>query len=288
MSARWPVLAGAVLLGAAAQAADMVTAVIPAGFRSADELAQILRPLVPAPGSVNGFHNQLVIKTTPDNLAELRQILATLDTAPANLLVSVRRTLDAEVSRDLARASARVGSGNTALGIGSEAHRGDPRGGASARIADEHAAGALRLQRGTHTREGTDVQPLRVLEGKEAFIHTGESVPTPERSVVISGGAVSITQGARYQEFGTGFYVRPRLSADGVVLDIIPSSRERRGDGSAAVREASTSVSGPLGRWIAIGTTASQAAQGHSGIASSRVTSTRRDDSIYVKVQRLD
>jgi hypothetical protein len=284
VSVRWRVLAAAMALAGAVQAAEMVTAVIPAGFRSADELAHILRPLIPAPGSVNGFHNQLVIKTTPDNLAELRQILATLDTAPANLLVTVRHTLDAEVSRDLAQAAARIGSARSAPGSGPDAGGV----GVAARSADEHASAALRLQRHTRTREGTDVQTLRVLEGKEAFIHSGESVPAPERNIVISGAAVSIAEGTRYDDYGTGFYVRPRLAGDSVVLDIIPSRRERRGDGSAAVREASTSVSGALGRWIAIATADAQSADRRSGIASSRRSSTRRNDAIYVKVQRLD
>lgn len=284
MSVRWRVLAAAIATAGAVQAAEMVTAVIPAGFRSADELAHILRPLIPAPGSVNGFHNQLVIKTTPDNLAELRQILATLDTAPANLLVTVRHTLNAEVSRDLAQAAAHIGSARGAPGSALQA-RGA---GVAARSSDEHASAALRLQRDTRTREGTDVQTLRVLEGKEAFIHIGESVPTSERHIVIGGGAVSIAEGTRYEEYGTGFYVRPRLAGDSVVLDIIPSRRERRGDDSAAVREASTSVSGPLGRWIEIATADSQTSNRSSGIASSRLSSTRRDDAIYVKVQRLD
>ena len=132
------------------------------------------------------------------------------------------------------------------------------------------------------------MQTLRVLEGKEAFIQTGESVPTPERNIVISGAAVSIAEGTRYEEYGTGFYVRPRLAGDSVVLDIIPSRRERRGDGSAAVREASTSVSGALGRWIEIATADGQTSHRSSGIASSRLRSTRRNDAIYVKVQRLD
>jgi hypothetical protein len=74
-------------------AQELVTEVLPAGFRSAAELTAILKPLIPPPGSVAGFHNQLVIKTTAANLAELRQLLAKLDKAPANLLVSVRRTL---------------------------------------------------------------------------------------------------------------------------------------------------------------------------------------------------
>jgi type II secretory pathway component GspD/PulD (secretin) len=283
--ARWSVLIAATLLAAGAHAQDMVTEVVPAGFRSADELARILRPLVPPPGSVNGFHNQLVIKTTPDNLAELRRILATLDTAPANLLVTVRRTLDAQVSRDLAQGSVRLGSDNAAFAAGRETLGG---GGASAGVVHGRAAAGVRVERQTGTRQGTDVQSLRVLEGKEAFIHMGQSVPVGERSVVITGAGVAVAEGTRYEEFGTGFFVRPRLHGDTVILDIIPSSRELRGDGSGAVREASTSISGPLGRWMEIGAADAQSTRGRSSVGSSRTTTTQRNDAIYVKVERLD
>lgn len=284
MILRATVLAAAMLLAGAARAADMVTEVLPVGFRSAEELARILRPLVPPPGSVNGFHNQLVVKTTPDNLVELRRILATLDTAPANLLVTVRRTLDAEVQHDLAQAHARIRAGDSAVELG----RPPPGGGARVSHADSGVSGTLRREHRTSTREGTDVQTLRVLEGKQAYIHTGESVPVGERSVVITGAGVAIAEGTRYEEFGTGFFVRPRLSGERVVLDIIPSRRERRGDGSAAVSEASTSVSGELGRWIEIGAVDARAIDDRSRTGASRTTSTRSNDAIYVKVERLD
>lgn len=283
MTTRGPALLAAALLAAGAQAADMVTEILPAGFRSADELARILRPLVPPPGSVNGFHNQLVIKTTPDNLAELRRILATLDTAPANLLVTVRHSLDAQVSRDLAQGSVRFGADGATFAAGR-----DGRGGVSAGIADPRAAARLRVERQTGTRQGTDVQSLRVLEGKEAFIHSGQSVPVGERSVVITGAGVAVAEGTRYEEFGSGFFVRPRLHGDTVILDIIPSSRVLRGDGSGAVREASTSISGPLGRWMEIGAADASTTHGSSGIGSSRTTTTQRNDATYVKVERLD
>lgn len=262
MSGRWPALLLTAILAGAAQAEALVTEVIPAGFRNAEELAEILRPMVSPPGSVNGFHGQIVIRTTPHNLAELRRILSSLDTAPANLLVTVRRTLDAQISQDLARGSARIGP--------------------------DHARGALHLQHQARTHQGSDEQTLRVLEGKEAFIHAGESVPTRDRSVLITGSGVAITHGTRYEEFGNGFYVRPRLNGEHVVLDIIPSSRERRGDGSAAVREASTSISGPLGRWMQISTVDEHGTRVDSASASSKITRTRRGDGIYVKVQRLD
>jgi hypothetical protein len=268
----------------AASGQTMVTEVVPAGFRSAEELAAVLRPLVPAPGSVNGFSGQLIIKTTPENMAELKRVIWTLDKAPANLLVTVKHTLDAEIRRDLAEAQIRLGSGNVRAGAGSV------RSGPGARIGAQRGgvAGDVRVERSIATRRSGDAQSVRVLEGKQAFIHSGESVPVGESSVVVTGAGVSVSEGTRYEEFGAGFFVRPRLSGDSVILDITPSRRQRRGDGSASVQEASTSVSGVLGHWMEIGGVSETTSRIRRGVTSSRIRTTRRDGRIFVKVERLN
>ena len=262
----------------------MVTEVVPAGFRSAEELAAVLRPLVPPPGSVSGFAGQLIIKTTPANMAELKHVLATLDKAPANLLVTVKYSLDAEVSRDLAEARVEVRAGD----VRARAGRVSPGPGARIGVQRGDLDAAARIQRSTRTRRSDDAQSVRVLEGKEAFIHSGESVPVGESTVVVTGAGVSVSEGIRYEEYGAGFYVRPRLSGDTVNLDIIPNRRLRRGDSSAAVQEASTSVSGLLGRWMEIGGVSQSSTRSSRDLGSSRTRTTRRDDRIFVKVERLD
>ena len=275
-------LAAAPLL--APRGEEMVTEVVDVGFRSAAELVDVLRPLVPAPGSVNAFQSQLVIRTTPANLREIRRVLASLDRAPANLLITVKRSLDETIRRDLAAARARIASGDASVTLGG----GAARGGAGGRTRDGSSA-SVRVERGVSTRRDGDVQTLRVLEGREAFIHGGESVPVGERAVVIGGGGgVSVVEGIRYESYGSGFAVRPELSGDRVTLHITPGRRDRRGDGSAAVQEASTVISGRLGEWMQIGGFDSAATRSASGIGASRTVTTRREDALYVKVERLD
>jgi hypothetical protein len=266
------------------RAENMVTEVLPAGFRDAGELAAILRPLVPPPGSVNAFENQLVIRTTAHNLEELKRVLASLDTAPANLLISVRRSLDEDVRRDLAAARAELRSGDVGVRAGARARGG----GAAVDIGGRDASVGAQVSRRLTTRRGDDVQTVRVLEGREAFIRTGESVPVGERAVVITGAGVSVADGVRYEEFGTGFYVRARLGAERVTLEIVPSQRRRRGDGSARVQEVGTTVSGSLGRWLEIGAVDTSSSRDSSDIGTSRRITTRRDDALYLKVERLD
>ena len=277
-------LAG-VLCGAAdSHAEDLVTEVVGVGFRDAGELAAVLRPLVPPPGSVSGFANKLVIKTTPANLAELKDVLASLDKAPANLLVSVRYSLDAEIRRDLAEAHARVRSGT----VNARAGRRSAAGGAAVNVRRDDVSGGVRVERSISTRQGNETQMLRVLEGKEAFIRDGESVPVGERSVVVTGAGVAVSEGVRFEEYGSGFFVRPRLNGDQVTLDIRPSRRRLRGDSSAAVTGASTTVSAMLGEWLQLGGVDTAESTASTSIGSSRTVTTRRDGAIYVKVERID
>jgi len=267
-----------------ALAETLVTEVVPVGYRSAAELLPVLRPLVPTPGSINAFQNQLVIRTTPDNLQEIRAVLATLDSPPANLLVTVKRSLDESIRRDLAAARVRVGAGDAVVTLGGGARAGL---GSGARGADG-ASASVRVERGVTTRRDGDVQTLRVLEGREAYIHGGESVPVGERAVVIGGGGVSVVEGVRYESFGSGFAVRPELRGDQVTLHITPGRRERRGDGSAAVQEASTVISARLGEWMQIGGFDASGARTSRDIGASSSITTRREDALYVKVDRLD
>jgi len=273
------------LLATTAPAQNMVTAVVPAGFRSADELAAILRPLIPPPGSISGFHNQLVIKTTAENLAELRQLLARLDRAPANLLVSVRHTLDAEIRADLAQAKLVLRGNSGRLRIGT---RRANRAHSGVSVRGDGISTSVELQRRTITDTGSSTQRVRVLEGSEAFIRTGESVPISNRQVIINRGGAYVSKSTRYEEFGSGFWTIARLNGDHVTLDINPERRRRRRDGSAAVQRVSTSVSGFLGRWMEIGGVNTLVDRASSAIGSSRSSASRQQHSIYVKVDRLD
>ncbi len=274
------------LISTPVHAARLLTEVI-ATQRNAAELVEILRPLVPAPGSVNSFRNQLIIKTSEENLAEIRAVLNRLDKAPENLLISVRFSDDAEVRRDLAEANIRIRSSNLSLSSGRK-----PSGrGLRAEVGGAETRAGLRVQRSTSTRTGNEVQALRVLEGQQAFIRTGQSIPVADELATVTGYGVTIQRGIRFEEFGSGFYVLPRLNGNQVNLEISTQRRRLNGQSnainSARVQETATYISGQLGRWIEIAGVSSAASRGATGLNSARVRTTRDNNSIYVKVERL-
>src|SRR5689334_17290558 len=107
-------IAGLLLSQLVCAADKQVLEVIPLGYHQADEVIPILRPLLAPGGTITGMKNQLIVRTTPDNLAELKQVLATVDSAPKRLMISVRQSAGMDESRDAQSAQGSVGIGDHA------------------------------------------------------------------------------------------------------------------------------------------------------------------------------
>jgi len=266
----------------------MVTEVIEVGFRPVEEMVDILRPLVPRPGSVSGAYGKIVIRTTPENMREIKSILSELNRAPANLLISVRHAMNDEIRRDLHQVYGEIRGNDGSISAGRE-----PRSGRGLGIEAEGgdvSAGA-RIDSTRSDTRGGGTQRVRVLEGREAFIRSGQAVPIAEERVVISGdGVKTVQRSTGFANVESGFYVRARLAGDDRVnVEIFPrNNRLDSSSGGIDVREASTVVSSPLGRWMEIGGVSGSSSTRSSGIGSSSSSSTRSDYATYLKVERLD
>jgi hypothetical protein len=281
-------LAGGLPLTGAFAASDLVTEVITAGYRPVDEIVRILRPMVPSPGSVSGAYGKIIVRTTPENMREIKQILATLDRAPANLVISVRYSINEEVRRDLYEAFGEVSGGNVGISTGRDA--GGGRGLVISRQDGEQQAG-VRIHQTQSIGNDAGTQRVRVLEGKEAFIQSGRSVPVTDERVVVSGtGVTTVQTSTGFRNVDSGFTVRARLNNDDrVSVEIFPRhNRLDTGSGAIDVREASTVVSGPLGRWMEIGRAGGTSSESSRGIGSSSNSTTSSNYATYLKVERLN
>ena len=138
------------LLQVPAYAQNTVIEVVPLKHRTAEQVIPVLKPLVDPEGSISGFQNQLIIRAPPAGLAHLKQVLATLDTMPRRLMITVRQ--DADINRDqtTAEISGRVSSGNATViipgsGSGSviDSRRGDDF--AHGRIGNSHSVDNYRV-----------------------------------------------------------------------------------------------------------------------------------------------
>jgi type II secretory pathway component GspD/PulD (secretin) len=283
-------LAGAMLIIAGwAMAQATVLEVIPLRYRTAQEVIPIIQPMLARDGSVSGLQGQLIVRTTPANLEEVKRILASIDTAPRQLLITVRQDADTDRSRSGAKVSGSVGGEHGRVTIPGGR---DPRGG---NVVIREGDDRLRV----HMAEGRDLesdrntQTVRVMEGREAFVGVGQSVPVRERQVrrvMINGQWVEqVVEGTQYRDVTTGFYVLPRLAGDRVTLDVSPQREtlSRQIPGGVNVQSVVTTVSGRLGEWMEIGGT-SQDAGGQQSVLLGRSTTAVRDSRrVLVKVEEV-
>jgi type II secretory pathway component GspD/PulD (secretin) len=287
----WRYWLAALLLcvGAGVALAQTVVEVIPLQYRSGEQVIPVIRPLLGPDSSVSGFQNQLVIRATPAELAQVRRVLAGIDTAPRRLLITVRQDADSDRSRREAEISGSIGNDNarvTIPGSGSRSggnvvlREGDDR--LRARVVDTQRSGS-----------SGSTQSIQVLEGRSAFIRIGESRPVRSRQVVrtiVNGQVVDrVVEGTEYRNADIGFSVLPRLQGDIVTLDIDPRNESfddaRRG--TVNVQRLTTTVSGRLGEWIDLGGVTDSRSDERSALLGRSNTRTDERRGVQVKVEEL-
>lgn len=109
----------AVMLGwfATVQAQQSVLEVIELKYLSAEQVVPMLKPFLAPGGTVSALQNRVIVRTTPQNLAELRKVLDVVDTMPKRPVISVRQEAvgtgldsEAEVSGSIGTDSSRTDS----------------------------------------------------------------------------------------------------------------------------------------------------------------------------------
>ena len=203
--------------------------IVPLKNRTANEMVPLLEPMLDKDGVISGTGFQLIIRTSEQNLAELKKIIQKLDAAPRQLLISVKQLSEDEYRRR--HSSARIQASKESIAI-------------NARIYGTSSAG-----------KENNIQKVSVLEGNRAFIEIGQSIPIGERTVTNN----TVQESIRYKDVTTGFYVLARISGntkDGerVTLRLSPhkASLSSQGGGKINIQKSETTISGKLGEWLEI------------------------------------
>ena len=172
------ILLVAVIAGQAAAQGSLE--IIPLRHRTADQVLPALRPLMEPGATLTGQGTQLIVRTSPDNLAELKRALDDLDRPLRRLQISVR--FDEALER-------------AAQGVET-----------SGRITNRGSSVDVRVQERQSTATERVDQRVQVLEGGRAFISAGRSTPVYDASGL--------------REPATGFEAIPRLAGGGVLVEI--------------------------------------------------------------------
>jgi type II secretory pathway component GspD/PulD (secretin) len=216
---------------------------------TAERVLPALRPLLEPGGVLTGQRSQLIVRTSPRNLEELRRALAALDAPARRLVISVRFD-----SADAA-ADANVEAGARISKRGSRV---------DARIADSRSSATERVD-----------QRLQVLEGGRAFIAEGTSRP------------LQVRDGVLIQDISTGFEVVPRVAGNEVTLEVAPQRQSPAAAGSVRTLGSATTVRARLGEWVALAGIDEALVREDRGLASRSRRGGESSRRIWVKVEEV-
>ncbi len=225
--------------------------VIPLQKRSVDDVIQIIRPLVTPGGTVTGMNNQLIIKTTPANLAEIKQVLNKIDHAPRRLMITVKQNVAGDSYHREDSLSGKYSTGDVQIKTGRD-HSNE---GLSVSAGDKDSNIRYRTLNSTSRADDRNTFRVQALEGKPAYINQGQSIPVYSPNTVITENGVVVNQSTDYYDVGSGFYVLPRLNGDQVTLLAATelSSIKPGHHGTTRVQGLETTVTGRLGEWMELG-----------------------------------
>ena len=273
----------ALIFVSTAHAQQTVLEVIDLKYRSADQIVPMLKPLLAPGGTISSLQNRVILRTTPQNMAELKKVLDAVDTMPKRLLISVRQEAAGTGLDNEAEVSGSIGTGDVRTTVpGSSSQQG---GTVVIRKGDSVVKGRAISSQSASSDRG--VQTVQVLEGNEATIRIGRSVPIRSQSVVQTPHGPQISQSVEYRDADTGFRVRPRVNGDRVTLEI-SSGHDAVADPNSQsfnVQRVDTVVSGRLGEWMEIGGVDRSSVQTDTGTASRRSNSMSGERKVLLKVE---
>lgn len=235
---RLVLLALAILAGIPALADELE--IIDLHHRRADDVIPIVLPLLEAGGALTGADDKLFVRSSPANLAQIREAVAAIDRPQRQLLITVGQgSVDVRDGTSV-RGSATIGGGDVRVGVNRPP-------------AGESGVTVVTRSRSVQTDQ-QNTSSVRALEGSEAYISIGQSVPITSTTVTTGWHPPVAQQSTSYRDVTSGFYATARVNGDLVTLEI--SSRQqayRPRDETIDTKGARSVVTGRLGEWIELG-----------------------------------
>jgi type II secretory pathway component GspD/PulD (secretin) len=205
--------------------------------RFAEEILPAIRPLVGNEGTASAMQNNLIIRTSPANMAEIEQIISTLDTARQNLKITVNRNKNLSASGGSAEVSGRKRLGNVTIESGN-----------SRRIIRDGVALNIENQQSRSSIGNT--QFIQVIDGEKAFISVGQSIPYTQEWVTLTQRYMNVQRTIQFVTIDTGFAIRPRTIGNQVELEITPRFSQLNQSGTIDFETLTTTILTKRGEWV--------------------------------------
>jgi hypothetical protein len=251
-------------------AEETILEVISLSNRPASEIQPLLSPLLEITDQVIADGSNLIVRTTPERLAEIKTIISKLDARQSNLIITVIQS--SQTTADELNAVARV---QLNIPVDDLSKSGGRINGHVYQTQDNHG--------------NENIQTIRTMEGNTAYIKAGSTYPIQNVQIYNSGyGYPSVSTTNEIIEATTGFAVTPRLAGRQVILDVSPWSDKINRRGQIQTHDAQSTITINLGEWVELGGIGE-----NSNSSTNRTLSTIRQTSknqlhILVKVDQVD
>lgn len=250
--------------------------------RTSSEVIPVLQPFIAQGGMLTGTGYKLIIKSTPENIEEIKRLLADIDTSLKQVLITVALSHQLEQLQQAEQSQVQMQSGDVSVSVGTPPT--NPAPGAAVSIDTGKIKYDTRRYQTQQRTDAPSLQQMKVAEGSWASIRSGQSIPIATRTRNRDG---TVTETLTYQQVVSGFEVLPRVNKDQVTLMIRPqkANLSAQGGGQIDIQSIETTVNGKLGEWLSLGGSTTQTNNDNSGILSSTRTRESQHDQIWVKVE---
>lgn len=239
--------------------------------RFAEEILPAVIPLVGKDGTASAVQNNLIIRTNPANMAEIEQLISTLDTARQNLKITVLRNTDSSRTGSSIEASGHLHSDNITITSG------------RSRVVRNGVV--INMDNRQNESKTSSTQFIQVTDGESAFISIGQSIPYTQSWINLTQRYSSIQHTTEFINIDTGFAVRPRTLGSKISLEITPRFSQLNQRGMVDFETLSTSIMASRGEWIDIANIMQQNDDVSRAILGWQGNSTSDNRQILIKVE---
>ncbi|MGK0297374.1 MAG: type II secretory pathway component GspD/PulD (secretin) [Gammaproteobacteria bacterium] len=265
---------------------QMKMEVIPLKNNTPEHIIEVIRPLLVPGASISGMKNQLIIKSTPQNLYEIKNILSAIDKPLQRLKITVTQYLNVVSNDQDQTLSTRIRSGDVNLsnrasvqnkGIVISGSDGDGN------IID------YRINDNRSNADNSSTYTVQTLEGEPAFIQSGLSVPISNPNTIITRNGVIVQKTVEYRDATSGFYVLPRINGNRLTLMVAPqiTSVNPGQIPTFNIQNVQTTVTGQLGEWIEIGGLGQTSQENRQSILSGSASNAQETRTVLIKVEEI-
>lgn len=243
--------------------------VITLQHRPAESIVNSLRPLLNKNESIVASDSRLLIRTTPENLAQIQLLIDELDQPLAQLLISVRRGGTGKTEQHRYAVNGQLKTGNITI---------------NNKTGSSSTSRSVTIYRGTSNKENSGVHQVRATEGYPSFINTGEQVPVVSEHHHLTTHTHTSTT---LKSVVRGFYATARLLGKERVIVELDSRHENAKNQAIETSTYTGTLTGRLGEWLPVaGHHHNDTSQTHK-ITRYRSTKDLQDSTIFIKIERL-